>query len=647
MFHNLCIGELIQHAGETSFECPNCRIQTEVDHSWQFPNLTETSQQTPEELPLPSESQSAAADPAVTTPVPSERGSEFDGEWQTPEGVESSFPWWPVPAHDESAKEEVPSYLSTTVRLADGNLGLLIDPGSYGNLCGQAWAEEAAKRAREQGYTAEFTSRKNPLTVGGVGKGSQTCTQDVLLPAVMERSDGSVQVGTYNAPVIQGSATPALLGLKSLREHRALLDISSGMLHLCAPGEVQLTLPPGSESFPLSSAPTGHFLLPFQDYARYTSASAKTAPSAIKHLFTEGNSPTGEPSSGAEASSSTVKVTIAAAVTETTEEASGLPEEPPASGESLPDHRTARPGVASVSSPDEGGAAVGAMYASEEVDEIPDAILTAIQEGTVASFSAKAAPPKAKPGKSQGTPGHVEQPKNLESERLRREAYAKAKAGALAAKATGAKAGVARPKTPPKARPMPRQPPPPPPARRSRCPNGHPLAEFIAPERGYICSVCNTAFGIHKKFMSCRPCDYDVCGQCFARQSIPPWRMTSQTVAAHDVPIVLTPRSDDAAMTEEGPTASGASSSARPITAFTVTSAQAGKAAAPKASMNESTTARPEGEEFVEVEVEPSEESDDPYANPANPPKAGPARRRRGPRRRRRRGGRGGGADPY
>ena len=112
-----------------------------------------------------------------------------------------------MPAHDESAKEEVPSYLSTTVRLADGNLGLLIDPASYGNLCGQAWAEEAAKRAREQGYTAEFTSRKNPLTVGGVGKGSQTCAQDVLLPAVMERSDGAVQVGTYNAPVIQGSAT--------------------------------------------------------------------------------------------------------------------------------------------------------------------------------------------------------------------------------------------------------------------------------------------------------------------------------------------------------------------------------------------------------------------------------------------------------
>ena len=83
------------------------RVQTEVDHSWQFPNLTEASQQTPEELPLPSESQSAAADPAVTTPVPSERGSEFDGEWQTPEGVESSFPWWPVPAHDDISRDGV------------------------------------------------------------------------------------------------------------------------------------------------------------------------------------------------------------------------------------------------------------------------------------------------------------------------------------------------------------------------------------------------------------------------------------------------------------------------------------------------------------------------------------------------------------
>ena len=239
----------------------------------------------------------------------------------------------------------------------------------------------------------------------------------MLLPAVMERSEGTVQVGTYNAPLIQGSATPALLGLKSLREHRALLDISSGMLHLCAPGEVQLTLPPGSESFPLSSAPTGHFLLPFQDYARYTSARAKTAPSAIKHLFTEGNSPTGEPSSGAEASSSAVKVTIAAAVTEATEEASGVPEEPipPASEESLPEHRSTRPGVASVSlssttteAPDDGGAAVGAMYASKKADEIPDAILTAIQEGTVAVHRRQhhQKPNQAQGKAGQGTPSN-------------------------------------------------------------------------------------------------------------------------------------------------------------------------------------------------------------------------------------------------
>ena len=110
----------------------------------------------------------------------------------------------------------------------------------------------------------------------------------------------------------------------------------------------------------------------------------------------------------AEASSSTVKVTIAAAVTEVTEEASGVPEEPipPASEESLPEHRSTRAGVASVSlssstseAPDDGGAAIGAMYASEEADEIPDAILTSIQEGTVVSFRArkpKAAPPKAR-----------------------------------------------------------------------------------------------------------------------------------------------------------------------------------------------------------------------------------------------------------
>ena len=212
VYHSLCIGELIQHAGETSFECPNCRVPTEVDHSWQFPDLAAAQPQVTEELPLPSAGHSVAADDeAVRTPVPSEHGTDF--EWQTPEGVESSFPWWPVPSHDEEAEQS--AFLTSTVRMPNGSLGLLVDPGSYGNLCGEGWATEASEEAKKHGYSVDVSDRETPLNVGGIGRGSQVCKKDVVLPAVIGRSDGSYQAGTFQAPVIEGSSAPALLGLKA------------------------------------------------------------------------------------------------------------------------------------------------------------------------------------------------------------------------------------------------------------------------------------------------------------------------------------------------------------------------------------------------------------------------------------------------
>ena len=60
------------------------------------------------------------------------------------------------------------------------------------------------------------------------------------------------------------SDLPGLLGLTALRKNRAVLDVSTLCLHFCGPGDIEVdkALPPGSESFQLEVAPSGHIVLP-------------------------------------------------------------------------------------------------------------------------------------------------------------------------------------------------------------------------------------------------------------------------------------------------------------------------------------------------------------------------------------------------
>ena len=65
-------------------------------------------------------------------------------------------------------------------------------------------------------------------------------------------------------PTISGSEIPGLLGLSSLRKNRGILDCNTMQLHFCGPGDydLQKVLPPGSDSFALELAPSGHLVLP-------------------------------------------------------------------------------------------------------------------------------------------------------------------------------------------------------------------------------------------------------------------------------------------------------------------------------------------------------------------------------------------------
>eukprot|EP00975_Prorocentrum_lima_P046267 9677783-Prorocentrum_lima.AAC.1 len=59
---------------------------------------------------------------------------------------------------------------------------------------------------------------------------------------------------SFQAPVIPGDV-PALLGHRSLKRHRAVVDVVNQKLYLYGPGQVQFTPPPGTSECALKLSP--------------------------------------------------------------------------------------------------------------------------------------------------------------------------------------------------------------------------------------------------------------------------------------------------------------------------------------------------------------------------------------------------------
>ena len=172
------------------------------------------------------------------------------------------------------------TYISNT-ELSDGRQALLIDPGSWGNLTGTPWARRTAMLASRHGLRAKQTLRERPLNVSGVGRGAQTCTHDCDLPIALRTVDDRVITGVYRTPTLNENALPALLGLKTLLERRAILDFGRMQCVFTGPGETQIDYSPGSDIFKMIQAPSGHLMLPCCEYQ--TPGRSSTEPEATLH----------------------------------------------------------------------------------------------------------------------------------------------------------------------------------------------------------------------------------------------------------------------------------------------------------------------------------------------------------------------------
>ena len=171
-----------------------------------------------------------------------------------------------APAGETSRASSSACYMSST-ELSDGRQALLIDPGSWGKLTGSTWSRRTAQLAM-QGKAGMPKQQRcdRPLNVSGVGNGSQTCTHDCTLPISLVDIDGEPLRGTFTTPAVNDSSLPALPGLNTLIDRRAILDMTTMRLYFTGPGETTITLSPGSRTFQCFQSPSGHMMLPCCNY---------------------------------------------------------------------------------------------------------------------------------------------------------------------------------------------------------------------------------------------------------------------------------------------------------------------------------------------------------------------------------------------
>ena len=130
-------------------------------------------------------------------------------------------------------------------------------------MIGEDLVRNVGSSAQQSGVSTSRTALIKPLYMSGVGTGSHAYSEQINCPIAFQTSSGKVELHNLRAPIVtgEGSHLPGLLGLRSLEDNNAILDIGNRTLHLLPKGKAQMKLPPGAFSIPLQQAPSGHLVM--------------------------------------------------------------------------------------------------------------------------------------------------------------------------------------------------------------------------------------------------------------------------------------------------------------------------------------------------------------------------------------------------
>ena len=198
-----------------------------------------------------------------------------------PEHLPPALPWWPtnsgtdVGIGDASGTEDTPYYLAST-DLPGGRLGVIVDTGAWTNLWGLRFAMRLAHKAKQAALQPTEERLRTPLYVAGVGSGSQQANWELNIPIATTNRDGTTTQHSMLAPAVEGegSELPALLGLRSMQASSGVVEtgVKQKRLTYPGPGGYEITWAPGAVHFDLESAPSGHLLIPVDNYDKLAPA---------------------------------------------------------------------------------------------------------------------------------------------------------------------------------------------------------------------------------------------------------------------------------------------------------------------------------------------------------------------------------------
>ena len=141
--------------------------------------------------------------------------------------------------------------------------GLLIDTGSPTNLLSRPWIEEQVDACIAAGVPLPVAQWRNtPLNIGGVGNGCNRADKDIDCTIGIDSLFHGPTLAKFKGPDLRGTSLPGIIGQRTLKENRCLIDCFNLELYICGPGGFDIKLSPGTDKFKLEESADGHLLLP-------------------------------------------------------------------------------------------------------------------------------------------------------------------------------------------------------------------------------------------------------------------------------------------------------------------------------------------------------------------------------------------------
>ena len=100
------------------------------------------------------------------------------------------------------------------------------------------------------------------MSIGGVGHGFNKAQVDFDCPIGLDSMLHGPCLAKLKGPDLRGTSLPGIIGQRTLKGNRCLIDCFNLELYMIGPGDFKIQLPPGSDKFKLVESEAGHPMLP-------------------------------------------------------------------------------------------------------------------------------------------------------------------------------------------------------------------------------------------------------------------------------------------------------------------------------------------------------------------------------------------------